>query len=93
MRRQDIHRYERNLLTIAKGEQRLSDNRYMPKDGSERGVVMRDYVDDAMQVAPPVPAYVEPVVSPFTFRSSGIAERYEDGSAWGGFQDSWGTGK
>ena len=38
-------------------------------------------------------ADAEPAVSPFTFRSSGIAERYEDGSAWGGFQDNWGTGK
>lgn len=50
-------------------------------------------VDDLGRLAPVVPPMTEPAVSPFTFRSSGIAERYEDGSAWGGFQDSWGTGK
>ena len=55
--------------------------------------MIQDYSDDGMQLPKPVPAYLEPVVSPFTFRSSGIAERYEDGSAWGGFQDSWGSGK
>lgn len=54
---------------------------------------MRDYVDDAMEVPPAVKPMPEPVVSPFTFRSSGIAERYVDGSAWGGFNDSWGVGR
>ena len=50
-------------------------------------------VDDAGTLPPAAVPMPEPVVSPFTFKSSGIAERYEDGSAWGGFQDSWGTGK
>lgn len=52
-----------------------------------------EVVDDLGLLVPVVPAYVEPVVSPFTFKSSGIAERYEDGSAWGGFQDNWGAGR
>jgi hypothetical protein len=71
----------------------MVDNRYMSHSGSAKGAVMRHYVDDAMQVPPVVPAYKEPVVSPFTFKSSGIAERYMDGSAWGGFNDAWGVGR
>ena len=45
----------------------MVDNRYMSHSGSAKGAVMRHYVDDAMQVPPVVPAYKEPVVSPFTF--------------------------